>query len=95
MKLIGWTEIKGVKNGKEYDFYQLVIDKEQKSDHGAGVQLFMQRRNGIYSLPTISPDVFNNAVNAGVRINSSVKLYQNMETGRIIFEPDSDFMDIR
>lgn len=94
MKLIGWNEIKGEKNGREYDFFQLVIDKEQKSDHGAGVQLLMQRRNNGYSLPTVSASIFNNAINSGVRLNSSVKLYQDFE-GNVKLEPDSDFMDIR
>lgn len=94
MKLLGYKEIKGEKNGRSWDFVQLVIDKEENnSDNSGGVQLCLRRGNNGYSLPCVSIDVWNNAVKNGVRIGSSVKLYMDMN-GQIIFDVDSPFQNV-
>lgn len=95
MKLIGYHRIKGEKDGRSWDFYQLVIDKEEQSGlDSSGVQLLMQRRNGSYSLPSVTAEVWNNATKNGVRLGNSVNLYFDYE-GHVKLEPASDFIDIR
>lgn len=96
MKLIGYHRIKGEKDGRSWDFYQLVIDKEEKSNNSdsSGVQLLMQRRNGSFSLPSVNAEVFNAAAKSGVRIGSSVNLYFDYE-GHVKLEPaENIFQDI-
>ncbi len=95
MKLIGFREVKGEKDGRKWDFFQLVIDREESNtDHSGGVQLLMRNRNGNYSLPSVSPDVWNNALKNGVRIGSSVKLFWDADNN-VIFEKDiSPFEDV-
>lgn len=97
MKLIGYHRFKGEKDGRSWDFYQLIIDKEEKSTDtdSCGVQLLMLRRNGSYNLPSVNTSVFNDAVKAGVHIGSSVNLYFDYE-GHVKLEPaQSLFDDIR
>lgn len=95
MKLLGYKEIKGEKNGKSWDFVQLVIDKEEtNTDYSGGVQLCLRRGTNGYSLPSVSIDVWNAAVKNGVRIGSSVKLFMDM-SGQIIFDiADSPFQNV-
>lgn len=88
MKLIGFREIKGEKDGKKWDFFQLVIDREENNtDNSGGVQLLMRNRNGVYSLPCVSADVWNNAIKNGIRIGSSVKLFQDFD-GHVVLEKE-------
>lgn len=96
MKLIGFRQIKGEKDGRSWNFVQLIIDKEEMpvNNTSAGVQLLMQRRNGSYVLPTVPYPVWSDAVTAGVHIGSNVKLYQDFE-GNIKLDADNPFTDLR
>lgn len=97
MKLIGFRQIKGEKDGRSWNFVQLIIDKEEmpNGNTSGGVQLLMQRRNNGYSLPTVPYAVWNDALANGIHIGSSVKLYQDFE-GNIKLETDGNpFTDIR
>lgn len=95
MKLIGFREIKGEKNGRKWDFIQLVIDREEpNSDICGGVQLLMRNWNGVYSLPSVSVDVWRSAIKDGVRIGSSVNLYQDFNGKVNLTLADSPFQDI-
>lgn len=95
MKLIGFREFKGEKNGRKYDFIQLVIDREEaNSDHSGGVQLLMRNRNGVYSLPSVSIDVWNNAIKNGVRLGSTVNLIQDFYGNVQLSLATSPFEDV-
>lgn len=96
MKLIGYYEIKGANSNGSYDFYQLVIDKEDKpTDHSGGVQLLMRRRNGHYDLPSISSEAWNAALRAGVRLGSSIDLSYGADgRARLALVQDNPFQDI-
>lgn len=95
MKLIGFREIKGEKNGRKYDFVQMVIDREESnSESSGGVQLLMRNRNGNYTLPSVSIDVWRDAIKNGVRLGSSVSLYQDFDGNVRLNLADSPFDDI-
>lgn len=96
MKLIGYYEIKGANSNGSYDFYQLVIDREEKpTDHSGGVQLLMRRRNSNYTLPSISSEAWNAALRAGVRLGSSIDLsYSADGKARLSLVQDSPFQDV-
>ena len=88
MKFIGYKRIKGNKDGKEWDFVQLVIVKaEEKSGPDAGgAQLLMQRKSNGFGLPTIQTEVFLKALKSGVEVGDEVRLYQDFE-GNVVLEP--------
>lgn len=97
MKLIGFRQIKGEKDGRTWNFVQLVIDKEEmpSGNTSGGVQLLMQRRNSGYALPSVPYSVWSNAIENGVHIGSAVKLYQDFEGNINLEKADNPFQDIR
>lgn len=85
MKLLGYQRIKGVtKEGKEYDFVNLVVEKDftESTSESGGSQIVVNRQNG--RLPSVSTQVFTNALRGGMKVGSDIVLYRDFENNIIL-----------
>ena len=87
MKFLGYNRVHGTKEGREYDFVNLVIEREEcsmNSDKG-GSQIVMARGSRGYSLPSIPTSVFLAVLKRGLKIGDEVQLYRDFDN-QVVFD---------
>lgn len=87
MKLLGYNRVKGEKNGNEYDFMQLVLEKsnERVGANCGGSQIYLSysKNRGNY-LPTVNTDVFTQALQRGLKVGSEINIYRDLNGEMVI-----------
>lgn len=87
MKLLGYNRISGEKDGRKWDFVQLVLETEFKesSANNGGSQLYLQYNpNRGHSLPSVPTETFLKALKQGMKVGSEINVYRDLSGGTII-----------
>ena len=86
MKLLGYTRVKGEKDGKSWDYYRLYIEKECNNDaaDSGGSQIVVNRSDRGFSFPTVPAEQFNKLIHSGMRSGSEINCYRDFDNHLIV-----------
>lgn len=88
MKLLGYNRVHGSKDGRDYDFVQLVLEKSFESagaECGGSQIYFNYSRNRGNSLPSVDTAVFTQALKRGLKVGSELSVYRDLD-GHMVIE---------
>lgn len=82
MKLIGYQRVKGEKDGKSWDFFNLYIEREncRPSAESGGTQLLttFSKSRGV-GFPSVRADEFNSLIRSGLSVGSEINIYRDFD----------------
>lgn len=82
MKLLGYNRVHGEKNGKSWDFVNLIIEKENVNpgpECGGSVLVTRYSQGRGISFPSIPTNDFTNLLRNGLRPGSDLRVYKDID----------------